>query len=99
MFEGLKISAAAYAYSGAAAYLIGGFFLTRSILKSTTMRLSFRDVVFGSVFMPILFVFFLLFELMEEAWKRLLLTLDFDAPEEMRAGPVEPADDRKPDGT
>ena len=64
------------------------------------MRLSVRDIVFGSVFMPILFIFFILFELLEEAWKRLLLALDYDAPEEMRAGPIEPAaDDHKSDGS
>lgn len=78
-----------YVVLAVAAYLVLGVVLTWSLLKGTTRRFRFRDAVLGAVFMPVLFVLLLLFELLEGVWERLLILLDFDPPEEMRAGPVE----------
>ena len=79
-----------YFYIGIAVYLVAGLVLTRSILKNTSMRMRFRDAVLGAVATPILFTAMLAFELFEDLWARLLVMLDYDPPEEMRAGPKEP---------
>ena len=81
-----------YVALSVALYLVLGFFLTRWIIKGTTRRLGFRDIVVGPVAMPILCLFLILFTLCEKLWARLLIVLDLDPPEEMRAGPREPAD-------
>ncbi len=78
-----------YLYIGLAAYLVLGFVLTRVVLKGTTMRLSFRDLVVGPVAMPVLFLVLLVFDISEEAWSNLLAMLAFDRPEIMRAKPID----------
>jgi hypothetical protein len=80
-----------YFYFGLAAYLVVGLILTFVILPGPNKRrLSFRDVVTGAMFMPILFVILICFDLSEEAWARLLIILAFDPPEKMRPGPPKP---------
>lgn len=74
-----------------AVYLITGIVLTRSVLRPNR-RLRLREVALGALFMTVLFVFLLLCILFEDLWKRLLIALDFNPPEEMRAGPKTPAD-------
>ena len=79
-------------YGILAAYLIAGLILTRTVLRPNR-RLRYYEVALGAVFMPILFIFLLLCIFFEDLWKRLLIALDFDPPEEMRAGPKDPSDD------
>lgn len=74
-------------WGAAAVYLLLGLILTRVVLKGTTYRLRFRDVVVGSVAMPILFVLLMVFEISDETWRRILILLAFDPPEIMRAKP------------
>jgi len=69
------------------AYLVVGIMLTRVILRIPRRRLRFRDMVIGAVAMPVLFLALLFLTFLEDAWKRLLIVLDFTPPEEMRAGP------------
>ena len=85
-----------YLLSGILAYLVLGFVLTRSVFKAPSIRMRFSDVVLGAIFMPILVLLLVLFDFFEEMWKRLLIALDFDPPEEMRAGPQAPADPDSP---
>ena len=81
-----------YTLSGIAAYLVLGAILTYSVFREMRRpRRRFRDFALGSVLMPILLVLLLLFILFEKLWARLLIVLDFDPPEDMRAGPAEPA--------
>lgn len=78
-----------YVYIGIAVYYVLGFILTRVILKGTTIRMSFRDFVVAPFAMPVLFVVLMVFDISEEAWARILVMLDFDPPEQMRAKPLE----------
>jgi hypothetical protein len=68
-------------------YLVVGIFLTHVVLRLPRQRLKFRDIVLGAVAMPVLFVALLVLTFLEDAWKRLLIVLDYNPPEEMRAGP------------
>lgn len=70
------------------AYLVLGLYLTRSILKTApTIKLRFKDYAIGAFLMPLVLLLALLLTLFEKAWARLLIALDFDPPENMRAGP------------
>ncbi len=64
--------------------------LTRTILRMPSRRPSFWDMVVGAFTMPVLFVCLLACVLFEDLWKRLLIALDYNPPEEMRAGPETP---------
>ncbi len=77
-----------YVLSAIATYLALGLFLTRYV-TAPKMRMRFSDLVLGGLFMPIIMTGLLLFMLYEAAWKRILIALAFDPPEEMRAGPKE----------
>ena len=79
-----------YVLYAISAYLVLGIILTRSVLRTRTFRLRFSDVALGAVVMPVLSLAMLLCVLFEDIWKRLLIALDFDPPEEMRAGPAAP---------
>jgi hypothetical protein len=80
-----------YFYFGLAAYLVLGVILTFVILPGPMKRrLGFRDVVLGSIFMPILFVLLIFFDISEEMWARILIVLAFDPPEKMRPGAPKP---------
>ncbi len=81
-----------YALAAIAAYLALGFVLTRYV-AAPKMRMKFSDAVLGAAFMPVIMTALLACMLYEEAWKRILIMLSFDPPEEMRAGPEEPAGD------
>ena len=82
-------------YGLAAAYLIFGAVLTHSVIAGMHRRRgSIRDWVLGSVSMPVLFVLGLLLIAFEKAWARLMKILDLEPPEEMRAGPAEPAPEK-----
>lgn len=81
-----------YVLSVLAAYLLLGFFLTRYV-TAPKMGMKFSDAVLGSFFMPVIMTGLLGFMLYESAWKRILIALAFDPPEEMRAGPKEEAAD------
>ena len=81
-----------YVLYGVLAYLALGIFLTRSILMiAPTIRTRFRDYAVGAVLMPVLLLFALLLSLFEKLWARLLIALDYEPPENMRAGPDAPA--------
>ena len=79
-----------YTLFGILAYLVLGVVLTRSVLRIPRRRLRLRDMALGALFMPVLFVILLLSIFFEDLWKRLLIALDFNPPEEMRAGPDSP---------
>ena len=70
-----------------AAYLVVGILLTRTVLRAPSLRMRFRDYVLGSIVMPVLFVALLTCVVSEDLMKRILIALDFDPPENMRAGP------------
>lgn len=78
-----------------ATYLVLGVVLTRVVFRAPSLKMRLRDYTLGALFMPILFVALLLFMLFEELWARLLIVLDYNPPEEMRAGPKEPDSDGK----
>jgi hypothetical protein len=78
-----------YLYIGIAIYYVLGFILTRVILKGTTIRMGFRDFLFAPLAMPVLFVVLMVFDISEEAWAKMLVMLDFDPPEQMRAKPID----------
>lgn len=81
-----------YIYIVIAVYLITGLYLTRVMLAGMQRRRShLRDWVLGSVSMPVVMLIGLLCLVVEKLWARLLVALDYEPPEEMRAGPVEPA--------
>lgn len=73
-------------------YLLVGLFLTQNVLRAPTLKMRLRDMAIGAVVMPVLFVALLLFAFFEDMWRRLMIVLDLDPPEEMRAGPKEPAE-------
>lgn len=76
----------------AAAYLAFGAFLTSSMMAAMHRRRHpIRDWVLGSCFMPVLFVVGLVCMFCEKLWARILPLLDFEPPEQMRAGPADPA--------
>ena len=77
-----------YVLSAIAAYLALGLFLTRYV-TAPKLRMRFGDAVLGACFMPIIMIGLLLFMLYEKMWKRILIALAFDPPEEMRASPKE----------
>ena len=58
-------------------------------------RRRLRDFALGSVLAPILLVALILLLLFEKLWARLVVVLDLEPPENMRAAPAEPAS-RKP---
>jgi hypothetical protein len=70
-----------------------GIILTYNVLALPRRRLKLRDLVVGAVVMPVLAVVLVLCEVFEKAWKRLLIILDYNPPEEMRAGPKPPSED------
>ncbi|MHB1206237.1 MAG: hypothetical protein ACYCZX_11755 [Rhodospirillaceae bacterium] len=77
-----------YLIIGVSAYLAAGLVLTYMILPGPMKRaLRFRDVIVGPIAMPVLFVLLIVFDISEEAWARILIMLDFDPPEVMRARP------------
>lgn len=78
-----------YLYIGIGVYYVLGFILTRVILKGTTIRMGFRDFLVAPLAMPVLFVVLMAFDVSEEAWAKILVILDFDPPERMRAKPIE----------
>lgn len=80
-----------YWYAAAGAYLLFGLYLTHGVFAGMHKpRRRLRDWALGAVSMPVLFVVGLVFMAAERIWARLLPLLDFEKPEEMRAGPVEP---------
>lgn len=79
-----------YVLGAVAAYLALGFILTRYV-TAPSLRMKLSDAFLGAFFMPVIMAGLLLCTLYEAAWKRLLIALAFDPPEEMRAGPEEPA--------
>lgn len=81
-----------YALSAFAAYLVFGFLLTRYV-TAPKMHMRFSDAILGALFMPVIMAGLLACIAYEAAWKRILIALAFDPPEEMRAGPKEDADD------
>ena len=83
-----------YLYIAIAVYLVIGFILTRVILKGTSIKFSFRDLVVGPVVMPVLFLTMMVFDLSEEVWAKILILLAFDPPEKMRAKPLPPGVDK-----
>tara|TARA_R110000868_G_scaffold49259_2_gene158871 strand:+ start:945 stop:1226 length:282 start_codon:yes stop_codon:yes gene_type:complete len=81
-----------WTYIGIAAYLALGAFLTHLILMEMHRpRRRIRDFALGAVLAPILLVVLLLLLLFEKLWARLVIILDLEPPENMRAGPTEPA--------
>lgn len=78
-----------YLYIGIGIYYVLGFILTRVILKGTTIRMGFRDFLVAPLAMPVLFVVLMVFDVSEEAWAKILVILDFEPPERMRAKPIE----------
>lgn len=78
-----------YLYIGLGVYYLLGFVLTRVILKGTTIRMGLRDFLFAPLAMPVLFVVLMVFDISEEAWAKILVILDFDPPEQMRAKPLD----------
>ena len=81
-----------YMLFGIAAYLMVGAYLTHSRLAGMQKRRSLlRDWALGSALLPVVFLLGLLFILFEKLWARLLIVLDLDPTEDMRAGPAEPA--------
>lgn len=78
------------------AYLLVGLIMSRKVLRIPRRRLRFWDVVVGAVIMPVLSVVLFLCIIFEDLWKRLLIALDYNPPEEMRAGP-KPAAPKKSD--
>ena len=79
-----------YLLCGLLAYLVLGVVLSYAILPGPMKRrLRFRDVVLGAFFMPVLFLLLIFFDISEDMWARILIVLDFDPPEKMRAGPAE----------
>jgi hypothetical protein len=81
-----------YALIAGLLYLVMGIVLTRTVFKAPTMRLRFKDVIIGATLMPLLFIALLLSVFFEDLWKRLLIALDYNPPEEMRAGPKDSED-------
>jgi hypothetical protein len=80
-----------YVLYGALAYLVIGAGLTRLIFSGPgTPRGTFKDFVIGSLIIPVVSVALLIFILFEKLWARLLIALDYEPPENMRAGPLEP---------
>ena len=79
-----------YYYVALATYLVLGFILTRIVLKGTSLKLGFRDVIVGPVVMPVLFMILICFDISEEVWAKILIILHFDPPEQMRAKPRAP---------
>ena len=85
-------------YYVAAAYLAFGLYLTHGVFSGMHRpRRRLRDWALGAVSMPVLFIVGLIFMACEKIWARILPLLDFEKPEEMRAGPVEP-DQKKASG-
>lgn len=83
-------------YGCAAAYLLWGIFLTHSLLSGLRRRRTIvRDWLLGPLVLPVLFVVGLVFMACEKLWARLLVMLDYEPPEQMRAGPVEPSSGSK----
>lgn len=78
-----------YLYIGIAVYYVLGFILTRVILKGTSIRMGFRDFLVAPLAMPVLFVALMVCDISEEAWAKILVMLDFDPPEKMRARPID----------
>jgi len=87
-----------YVYYAILAYLVVGLILTRKVLRIPRRRMRFWDVAMGAVVMPVLSFALFVCVLSEDLWKRILILLDFDPPEEMRAGPDAPASDEPGDG-
>ncbi len=84
-----------WTYLGIAAYLALGVFLTHLLLlEMHRPRRRFRDFALGSVLAPVLLVFLILLVLFEKLWARLVIVLDLEPPENMRAGPVEPTNSK-----
>jgi hypothetical protein len=67
--------------------------MTWNVLAIPRRRPRFWDVALGAVVMPVLALILFLCTLFEGLWKRLLIALDYNPPEEMRAGPKPPGED------
>ncbi len=78
-----------YVYSALGVYLLIGLILTNSVLRAPSRRMRYYDFALGAVVMPVLFVALMVMEAGHKLWKRLLIALDYNPPEEMRAGPKE----------
>ena len=75
-----------------AVYWLFGAGLTYSMRSGMHRRRTpVRDWLLGPVAMPVLFLVGLIFMACEKLWARLLPLLDYEKPEEMRAGPLPPA--------
>jgi hypothetical protein len=79
-----------YVYAAIFAYLVVGLILSRNVLAIPRRRMRFWDLMIGAVVMPVLSLILFLSILFEDLWKRLLIALDYNPPEEMRAGPKPP---------
>jgi ABC-type uncharacterized transport system permease subunit len=90
----MTLTAAHVIWGLVGAYLVTGLMLTRNVLRRPKSRNKMRlhDWAIGSVVMPAMFVFLMLCVFFEKMWARLLIVLDFNPPEEMRAGPKDPED-------
>ena len=86
-----------YLYAAIFTYLVVGLILTRSVLRAPSRRMRCWDVARGAVVMPVLSVVLFLCILFEDLWRRLLIALDFDPPENMHAGPDLPGKQDEPD--
>ena len=84
-----------YVWWGIAAYLAVGMVLTLKVLRIPRRRMRLRDLALGAVVMPVLSTALFLCVLFEDLWRRLIIVLDLDPPEEMRAGPKDPSDSEK----
>jgi hypothetical protein len=84
-----------YWYYVIAAYLAFGLYLTHGVMSGMKRpRRRIRDWALGGISMPVLFVVGLVFIACDKLWARILPLLDFEKPEELRAGPVEPGQDK-----
>lgn len=88
-----------YALAAISVYLLIGIVMTYNVLARPRHRPEFMDVALGAVVMPMLALILFLAVLFEKLWKRLLIALDYNPQEEMRAGPKPPGEDesKKPD--
>lgn len=76
-------------YGLAGAYLLWGMVLTYTLRSGLHRRGGFmRDWLLGPLVLPVLFLIGLAFMAWEKLWARLMIVLDLDPPEEMRAGPA-----------
>lgn len=92
-YTGMMPDPMTYILSAIFIYLVLGLILTRNVLRMPRRRMRFWDVALGAVIMPVLSLILFLCIIGEDLWKRLLIALDLNPPEEMRAGPKPPTGD------